>query len=72
MSKVNNELFINKKHCRSLVQRAGKRWSKEAEDALNYAVMGIVLKAIRLSHGFKTVRRGEVLHALASAGAEKS
>ncbi len=71
MSKINNEQFINKKHCRQLVQRAGKRWSKEAEEALNYAVMGIVLSAIRLSHGFKTVRRGEVLHALRNAGADK-
>ena len=61
--------YINKKHVKELVHRAGKRWSKDAEDALNYTVMGIVLSSIRLSKHFKTIRRAEVVQAIKSAGA---
>ena len=36
--------LINKKHVKQLVKKTGKRWSAKAEETLNSAVMGIILR----------------------------
>lgn len=61
-------MLINKKHVREAVKKCGKRWSKGAEETLNSAVLGIILKSALLCRGFKTIRRAEVLHALQNIG----